>query len=671
MGTVDYQRLAHQIVEHIGGRGNVARLAHCATRLRLTLHDEAKADKAAIERLPGVITVMPSGGQFQIVVGNNVPKVYAEFVRLVPAETGASSEAGAHGSGGADAQGGTARKGNPLNQFLELVSAILLPILWPLAGAGLLKAFLSLVSTLGWLDPQGSTFTILAAAADALFYFLPIFLAVTCAKRFRANQFTAMAIAGALVYPSIIALGAATGPVTFLGVPVTMMNYTSSVIPIIVAVWLQSYLERFLDKVLPDALRNFSTPLLTVLIMVPLVLITVGPLTTYAARGISSGVNTVFGVAPWLAGAIMGGLWQVFVLFGLHWGFVPMITNDLSVQGYSVMTGPLFPAIFGQSAAAVAVLLRSRNKARKEVAGPAALSGFLAGVTEPAIYGVNLPLKIPFYAGLAGGAVGGAIAGLGASGVTSFVLPSILGLSAANHGSFTLLMIGSLVSAAIAFAVTLVACPRETDAPALTVPDAAAASDASNQADPSAVAAAGGLAAGGLGTAAGAVAGAAGGTSTATLEHTAVITVMAPIDGELIALSEVPDKVFASGVLGQGVGIRPSDGTLYSPVDGTVMTAMDSGHAYGLVSDDGVELLIHLGIDTVQLGGQHFERGVSQGARVRQGDILGHADLAAIEAAGFDTTTIVVVTNTLSYADVTGAPAGPVGHGQHALTITR
>ncbi|MDQ0799508.1 PTS transporter subunit EIIC [Arthrobacter sp. SLBN-112] len=331
MANVNYRSLAGEILQGVGGEKNIVSAAHCATRLRLKLRDEAKADTAAVEKLPGVITVMKAGGQYQVVIGDNVPTVYAELGKITKLTEDSTVD------------DEPVSKGNLLSRFIDLISWIFSPVIWPLAASGLLKAFLSLATQTGLLDPTSQTNVILAATADALFYFLPLFLAVTAAK-------TSMAIAGALVYPSIVALAAQTEPVSFAGLPVVMMNYNSSVIPIIVAVWLQGYLERFLTRALPSAIRNFTTPLLTLLVMVPLVLLTVGPITTYAAQGLSAGISTAFTVAPWLAGAIIGGFWQVFVLFGLHWGFVPGMLNEIA-QGHSLLFGPLLPAVLAQAAA--------------------------------------------------------------------------------------------------------------------------------------------------------------------------------------------------------------------------------------------------------------------------------------------------------------------------------
>ena len=631
MGSVDYRSLAADIVREVGGEDNIASATHCATRLRLRLRDEGKADKATIEKLPGVITVMRAGGQYQVVIGNDVPAVFAELGKVTKL-------------GDRPAATDEAPQGNLFNRFIDLVSSIFQPMLWPLAGAGLLKAFLSMATQFGWLDAASQTYVILAAAADALFYFLPMFLAVTAARRFHVNQFTAMAVAGALVYPSIVALAAAGEPVAFAGLPVVMMSYTSSVIPIIVAVWLQGYLERFLGRVLPSAVRNFGTPLFTLVLMVPLVLITVGPVTTYAAQAVSSGVTWVFEVAPWVAGALMGGLWQVFVLFGLHWGLVPVMANDLATQGHSLLIGPLLPAVLAQAAACLAVMLRTRNRARREVAGPAALSGFLAGITEPAIYGVNLPLKKPFYFGIAGGAIGGAIAAAGGSAANAFVFPSLLALPAFTEvGSFTLQLVGTGVAVGLGFTLTWLFGPRE---------EAAAAAGAETDGPVSV-------------TEAGGPAPVSAGATSATVD------VAAPVAGRSVPLADVPDKVFASGALGAGVGIVPSDGRVHAPVTGTVVAAMSAGHAYGIKTPTGVEVLVHVGIDTVNLAGRGFAPAVRQGQQVQVGDLLAEVDLAVVAEAGYDPTTVVLVTNTKQLSDVSPEPYGTVKQGDPVVVVQR
>jgi beta-glucoside PTS system EIICBA component len=616
MPSVDYRSLAGDILEKVGGEGNVASLAHCATRLRFKLKDATRADKQAVERLAGVITVMEAGGQFQVVIGNNVPIVYAEIGQISKL-TGDDAATGEEGE-----------KGSLLNRFIAMISAIFLPSLWTLAGAGLFKAFLAAAAQFGWLDATSTTYIIWNAAADGLFTFLPIFLAVNAAKRFKTNMFTSMAIAAALCYPAITALNAPGTVVTFFGIPVSMIAYTSSVIPIIVAVWLQSYLEKFLNKVLPNWLRNFTTPLLVLAIMVPFTMITIGPVTNLVAGYISQGINWLFVTAPWLAGAVMGGFWQVFVLFGLHWGFVPFMINDLATQGYSLLTGPLPAAVLAQAAATLAVLFKTRNISLKELAGPSALSGFVAGITEPAIYGVTLRLKKPFYYGIAGGAVGGSIAAMGGSAANAFVFPSLLGLPAYMAvGSFTMQLIGTGVAIAIAFTLTMVLgfedIPNEAPAEELIPPMPGA------------------------------------------------VEVGSPVTGETVALAEVKDKVFASEALGKGIGIIPEHGQVYAPFGGTLVSAFPTGHAFGIKSPDGVEALIHIGIDTVQLEGRGFTTAVTQGQEVEAGDLLATVDLDAIKAAGYDPTTILVITNTAQFTAVLPAEGHHLAHGDTAVVIER
>lgn len=625
MASVNYTTLAADILEGVGGEKNLVGATHCATRLRLRLRDESKADTAAVEKLPGVIAVMQAGGQYQVVIGNDVPQVFAGLGKISR-------------FGNEDSSDEAPAQGNLFNRFIEMVSAIFSPILWPLAGSGLLKAFLSMAGTFGWVAPTNNTYVILSAAADAVFYFLPLFLAVTAARRFKVNQFTSMAIAGALVYPSILALGTAGTPVDFAGIPLVMMNYTSSVIPIIVAVWLQGYLERFLLTFLPSAIRNFLTPLLTIAFMVPLTLLTVGPVTTLLSQGVSAGITSIFGFAPWLAGALMGGFWQVFVLFGLHWGFVPIMTNDLATIGYSLLMAPLVPAVLAQAAAMVAVALRTRSAARRSVAAPAAISGFLAGVTEPGIYGVNLPLKKPFYFGIAGGATGGAIAAMGGSASSAFVFPSLLALPAfTSVGNFVLLLIGTAVAIVIAFVLTFIFGPRETvDA----AKDDAVSSPAAAATEGSAAAQAAGS-----------------------------VTVLAPVTGSVVALADVPDKVFASGAMGSGIGIVPEEDAVYSPVSGTVQAVMKTGHAYGIKTDEGVEVLVHIGIDTVQMNGEGFEAAVTRGQRVQAGDLLATVDRIRVLEAGYDSTTLMVITNTKSLTAVIPLGDGRVTHGSPAVDV--
>lgn len=616
----DHAKTAAAVVTGVGGESNITSLVHCATRLRFVLKDESKADAAALRATPGVITTAQAGGQYQVVIGNDVPDVFA----AIQAQT----------SLGGGAEGGdSGPKGNLFNRFIKMISSIFTPILWALAGTGLLKAFVAAAVTFGWLDATTTTYTILNALSDALINFLPMALAITAARYFKASEFTSFAIAGALVYPSIVALNGQPD-ITFFGIPVTMVSYVSSVIPIIVIVWLQSYAERFLLKVLPGAVKRFLTPMIVVAIAVPLVFLAIGPLSSLIGGGLAAGIGWVFQTLPWLGGAIMGGLWQVFVIFGLHWGLVPLFQLELQNTGQMLLIGPVFAAVLAQAAAVAGVLVRTRNKNLRSLAAPATLSGLLAGITEPAIYGINLPLKRPFAFGIVGGALGGALIAMGGVFSVAFVVPSGLALPALlGNGNMVMLAIGLAVALLVPFLLTvLVGFKDPVDAAAPAAP--AAATDT---------------------------------------------TVLNPVDGTVVALSEVPDAAFADGSLGKGVAVRPTSGAVYAPFDGTVVAAFPTGHAIGLRGVDGVELLIHVGLDTVKLGGQHFTLKVQSGAVVKAGDLLLEFDGDAIEKAGYDLITPVIVTNGDLYPDVADTASGPLSHGEtlfravsvDSLSVTR
>lgn len=599
-----YDITAEEVLRGVGGVENVISVTHCATRLRFALKDRDKADKSAVEATRGVITVVEAGGQFQVVIGNTVPKVYESI-----AARGAST-----GEGGSS--------GGFLARAIDLITSIFTPFLWVLAATGLLKALLAVAVQFSEGFGATPTYAILFATSDAIFQFLPVLLAVTAAKRFKANQFTAIAIASALIYSatlpvialadagevSLLAFSESGEQLTFLGVPVIMVSYLSAVIPTILAVYFQSHVERLFDRIIPEALRNFATPMLTLLIVVPLTFLAIGPATTWLGDGISSGINWLWGLTPIIGGLLMGALWQVFVIFGVHWGFVPLITQDLVTQGYSIITGPLFAAVLAQSGATAAVFLKTRNRELKEVSGTATVSAFLAGVTEPAIYGVTLRLKRPFVFACIGGAIGGAIAAAGGSAAEGFVLPGAITLTATlGIGNFTLQLIGTGLAILIAFVLTFVFGFK--DLPADGAPAASGDVEAAASATPG---------------------------------DGAPLAVLAPAGGRVVPLAEVPDKVFSSGAIGSGAAVLPEDGRITAPISGELITAMP--HAFGIRSDDGVEILVHVGIDTVKLDGEHFEAAVSQGQRVAAGDLLTTVDLTAVRAAGYDPITVVLVT---------------------------
>jgi PTS system beta-glucosides-specific IIC component len=643
-----YQTIADDVLRGVGGAENVASVTHCATRLRFRLHDRERADKAAVEATRGVITVVEAGGQFQVVIGNTVNNVFeAISARGVTTESAAS--------------------GGFMARAIDLITSIFTPFLWVLAGTGLLKALLAVAVKVAPDWAASGAYAILFSASDAIFQFLPILLAITSAKRFKANVYVSVAIACALLYSATIAVipgadgatltlqgyEAAGEQLTFFGIPVVMISYLSAVIPTILAVYAQSHLERVLNRFFPEALRNFLTPMVVVAVIVPLTFLAIGPVSDLVGRGLSSGVNWLWDLSPAAGGAIMGALWQVFVIFGVHWGLTPVMLQDIVTQGYSPLTGPLFAAVLAQAGAAGAVFLKTRNRDLKGVAGPATISAFLAGITEPAIYGVTLRLKKPFIYACIGGAVGGAIAAAGGSAAEGFVLPGAITLtSTLNIGNFTLQLVGTGVAILIAFVLTMTLGFTDIPNPVRAEePRDVAGSDGAGSPAVASTA---------LGTTAG-----SGGT--ATLTGTRVLEVLAPVAGTAVPLAAVPDAVFSSGALGAGAAVVPSAGRVVAPVDAEVVSVLP--HAYGLRTPEGVELLVHVGIDTVQMGGSGFTPAVAPGAQVRAGDLLTEVDLAAVRAAGHDTSTVVVVTGGADPTAVRPAAEGRVAAGDALLRV--
>lgn len=653
--AVNWDQVASEIIAGVGGRENIRSLSHCATRLRFKLKDEGKANTQALKANDNVVTVMQAGGQYQVVIGNDVPRAYAAISQST-------------GLGGESAEEeGDQPKGNLLNRFIELISSVFLPILWTLAGAGLIKAFLALAVTLGF-DNTSQEYILLNAVGDAIINFLPFAIAITAAKRFKANQFTSLALAGILLYPSIIELNAAGEPVHFFGIPVVMVSYVSSVIPIIVAVWLQSLLEKWLNKVLPSALRNFTTPMLVLPIVGLGTLMTVGPLTTLAASSVAAGITWVWNVAPWLAGGLLGGFWQVLVIFGLHWGLVPVMLNNLTTLGQDVMAPAVLAPVLAQGAAALAVMFKTRDAKLKQVAGPASLSGLLAGITEPAVYGVNLPLKKPFIFACIGGAIGGSMAAAGGAYNTAFIIPGGLALPAfLQNGSVALTLGGVAIALVFAFTATyFFGVPTQSQESDAENTFAEKLENGEDSGIPSPT-----IPADSKVVPADAVVVPAGTLVAVPVSSTSTTDLVSPASGTSVALSDVNDPVFSSGAMGKGFAVVPENGSVFAPISGTVVTTMASGHAYGIRSETGVEVLVHVGIDTVKLGGQHFTPYVSKGDTVAAGDPLVAFDRDAVAALGIDTSVITIVTNSGNFSTIEPRLDARLEAGELAAVIER
>ena len=603
---MDNQAVGKRVWEAVGGEKNVNSLVHCATRLRFKLKDESVADTQKLKQDPDVIQVVQSGGQYQVVIGSNVADVYQAIVD----EQGLTDQSGTED-----------QSKNPLNRLIDIISSIFTPFLGAMAAAGILKGFLSLATVLGWLSADTGAYQILFAAADGVFTFLPVMLAFTAAKKFKTNQFLSVAIAMALVYPAITQLAGAGGAVDFFGLPIVLAQsgYTSSVIPIILAVWVQSKFEPLVKKVIPQFLQMIFVPMIVLLVMVPLTFLLLGPIGTVIGNGLGSLFNSIYSFSPLVVGLIMGSLWQVFVMFGMHWGFVPIMFLNIEQYGFDVMVPMLLPAVLAQGGAALAVAIRTKDTKLRSLGISSTITS-LFGITEPTVYGVTLPLKKPFVVACLSAGIGGAMIGFAgvkafSSGLVSLLtIPTFISTNQAVESNVTMAILATALSFVLAFVGTLIVGFDET------VQDEKLETNQQTTA----------------------------GDTISSARH----NLKSPLSGKVLPLSDVPDKVFSSGAMGKGLAIDPEKGELIAPADGEITTIFPTGHAVGLTTKDGIEILMHIGMDTVELEGQGFETFVKQGDQVKAGDLLVRFDIEAIKAAGYSVITPIVITNTEHFADV-------------------
>ncbi|MBE0335512.1 beta-glucoside-specific PTS transporter subunit IIABC [Paenibacillus sp. 23TSA30-6] len=610
-----YERLAKDIVQNIGGEENVTNLVHCATRLRFNLKDNHLPDKEKLTSLEGVLTVVESGGQFQVVIGNDVAHVYQEIMKTSKLGTGNSA------SEDADKP-----KEKILSTIFAVISGSLSPLLPAMAGAGILKAFLTLFTTFGWVSAESGTYLILAAAANAVFYFLPIFLGVSAAIKFGANPYVGGVIGAALMEPNFTGLLANGDTTSFLGIPVVLMDYSSTVFPVFVAIWIFSYVEKYLKKIIHKELQTFLVPLLSLAIIVPLTAMIFGPFGVYIGNAIANSINYLMGVSGLLTGAVIGGLIFFLVVFGLHWGIIPIVLANLT-NGTDPILAMWAASNFAMTGVALAVFLKSKEKSLKSIAGSSTLSLLLAGVSEPTVYGILLRYKrtIPYV--IIAGAVGGAINGGFHTYATAFVFQNIFSIGAFEPVGYYL--IGIAAAMGIGLILTILFGYQDKQAVAVTEP-----SDATPTVEVKAV------------------------QPEESVNLTGVSQILkkevlfSPLTGDVKSLTEVPDPAFAEGAMGKGIAIIPSVGQAVSPVNGTIGTILKSGHAVIILSESGAEMLIHIGINTVQLKGQYFTPRVKAGDQVRKGDLLIDFDLEKIKEAGYNPITPVIISNSGDYLDV-------------------
>lgn len=601
---MDYQAIAKEILKDVGGKDNIVDVTHCYTRLRFVLKDTKQANKEALLQTEGVISVVESGGQYQVVLGNKVAHVYNALEPLLAQQLTTKTS--------------TKEKNSLGNRILNTVAAIFTPVVPAIAASGMLKGILAIAVMVANnfyqvdLKPL-NTYIILSAASDALFYFMPVILGYSAAKVFKTNEYIAMVIGATLCYPTIVSLMTEESAVTLFGLHVTKANYVSTVIPIILAIFMLAYVQRFLEKVIPEVLKIIMVPTLSLLLMIPATLLLFGPIGIYLGDGVNWLYYYIMNLSPILLGGFIGGIWCVLVIFGAHRGLVPIGINDVARTGRQNLLAFAGAANFSQAGAAFGVFVRTKNKDLKAVAASATVTA-LFGITEPAIYWANLRLKKPMIYAVASGAAGGALMGWGGSYGTAFANQGLLTIpvyAEAGTKAFICYLLGCGIAFFGAFLLTIFL--GFNDLPL----------DESRQ-EP-------GLK-----------------TETGTVKEKQRI--QAPVQGQLVSLDQINDEVFASQQMGKTLAIYPTEEQIVSPGNGQVTALYPTHHAIGLKLDNGAEILLHIGINTVELKGRGFERFVKAGERVRLGQKLLSFDKQIIQAAGYDPTVLVIVTNTAEMA---------------------
>lgn len=633
----DYSELAKDIVDHVGGKENISSLKHCVTRLRFGLKDESKADTDYLKARDGVVTVVQAGGQYQVVIGNHVPDVYAAVQKV----------AGISGDGALDIDEGDGPKGNLFERFIDLLSGIFQAFLGPLAAAGIIKGIVAIMASRGLTSDNSAIYAILNAAGDGFFQYLPLLVALTSARKFKMNEFTALAIGMALIYPTLPGSLAAlkeAGLDNVFGIPFvlpTAGSYLSTVIPAILATWVASIIEKNIRKVTPDVVKLFVVPFVTILLAVPLTFLVVGPVANFISDVLSNAFTAIMNFSPLLYGLILGATWQVLVMFGMHWAVVPLAIMQVASNGMSSILVPALLPNFTQTGVLLAIMLKTKESKVKTVSMPALVSSIF-GVTEPAIYGVTLPMKTPFFISCAvSGVIGAAtmffnVTGYSVGGMGVFLYPSLVNPANGDMSGMNAAIILTVVAIVASFAIQM----------ALPVPYLYGEPTEKKPVEETK-------------------------ESVPELKEIKQEIIASPLIGKVVKLEDVPDAVFASGAMGKGIAIDPLDGILVSPAKAEVTLVFPTKHAIGLRTENGAELLIHIGMDTVSLAGKGFESFVQVGDRVEAGQKLLEFDLHQIKAADLPVITPIIVTNTADYEDILVTQESQINSGDYLLTTVK
>lgn len=601
-----YEVLVKDIIKNIGGKGNINSLSHCVTRLRFVLNDESKANDDVLKNMDGVVTVIKSAGQYQVVIGNHVPDVYKEVC----------SQAGISGTTSSQ----NAPKLSFKDKIFDTITGIFMPSIAVMTAVGMLKGFLALFVFLGWMNDTSGIYTLIYNISDALFLFMPVVIGYTSANKFGMDPMVGLAIGAALMYPGLQSVD-----LDIFG-RIINVSYTGTVLPIILTNIIAAFLYKNLNKVIPDVVKTFFTPLIVIVICAPLGFLAIGPAANAIADWLLSVIMSIYSLSPIVAGIVLGGLWQVMIMFGVHTIFAITAIVTLMSGNPTPIFALIFTVSFAQTATVFAIWLKTKNKKLKAIALPAWISGIF-GVTEPAIYGVTLPRVKQFVISCTGAALGGAYIGAVGilhwqmAGMGIFAIPGFIQVGGDTGKILLHVGISLLISMGFSFIATM-----------LTFKDEKTMNDEKK-------------------------------------ELKGEENISAPIEGKVIPLSKVEDKAFAGGDLGNGVAIIPTVGQLKAPFDGEITTLFPTLHAVGITGDNGVEMLIHIGFDTVKLNGEPFNSKVKQGDHVKKGDLLLTFDIEKIKAAGYGITTPIIITNTANYLDVVPKEIEEAKFGDNIITV--
>lgn len=617
MAKADYTQLAKEVVAAVGGKENIVNVTNCMTRLRFVLKDDSIPDKDKVAGIKGVKGVMNQGGQYQVIIGTHVSEVVKDVRR----------EAQISGEGSINKEDMKLIKKDSLwNRFFKTISGCIMPMLGPMIAGGIIKGILVILVTAGILTKTDGTYLVLYAAGDAILYFMPVIVGFTCGKVFDCNPYVTAVIGAAFLYPDLVSAVSAEGGITFLKIPVAAASYTNTFLPIVLAGFVASKLEKLAKKFIPSMLQLMLVPTFVLAVTVPLSWIVIGPVMNTVSSWLSKGVFGIFGMSPLIGGALLGAFWQLVVLLGLHAAFIPILMNNLFSQGYDPVNAVLGLTVWALAGVTLGYALKNKDPEKRGI-GFGSLASALCGVTEPAIYSIALPnFKLFVCAWIGGGISGGILGALGGKMYTMagdglFRIPAMI-----NPEGLDISFYGFIICALISFAVSAVLAFIMADSGVEEAEQVAEQMDTD--------------------------------MNNHVLEENKMISdnketiICAPVSGKVICREDIPDETFASGIMGEGVGIKPEEEIIVPPFDGEITSVVDTGHAVGLTSSDGVELLIHVGVDTVKMQGDGFQVFVTEGQKVKTGEKLLKFDRDKIRKAGYSDTTAVLVTNSDDYSSV-------------------